>query len=419
MKFYQGIEPSVRSNFLGYIATYKRDLTQLCIIMLVALVVRLLALPFIPPDLLPDSHEYNKITLDILAGDFISNDATMPIYPLLLALFRGVTQAHSCIGLIFGIISVVLVWAFARTLFEDRKVGVVAASMMSIYPMAIFYGAVGLTESVFVTFMLGAFLALHKNRVTWASALFALSILARPTMDVFAPIVILWNALFIRKKGVFQASRDLVSYGIIYALIMSPWWYHNLKKYDQFVRLAPSFGVVFYAGNNPLNTSGGGIYGIDYDLKNVEGYHYSDSAIKKDSALRDAAIKYIRQEPKRFFEMALVKFFRFWRLTPYTPIVKGNSMALITTISLLPIIFFAFVTLITRREMFKYFTPILGFAVYLTMVHMITLSSIRYRYPLEPLLILIAAPSIAVVWNLISGKGVSQGAKKNQGKNPS
>ena len=406
MQFYKNIEPWVRNNFLGYIATYKRDLIQLSIIMLVALVARLLALPFIPDGLLPDIESYQAIAAEISAGILISNDTTMPIYPLLIALFGGARQVHCYIGIIFGIISVVLVWAFARTLFEDRKVGVVAAWMMSIYPMAIFYGAAGLTESVFVPLILGAFLALHKNRLVWASTLFILSILARPTMDVFAPILILWNALFIRKKGVFLAFRDLVIYGILYALIMSPWWYHNQKKYDHFVRLNQSFGVVFYAGNNPLNMSGGGIEGIDYDLKNVDGFHDSNSATEKERLLQDAAIKYIRQEPKRFFEMALVKFFRFWRLTPYTPLVKQSSLALITTMSLIPIIFFAFVTLIIRHEMFKHFTPILGVVVYLTMIHMITLASIRYRYPLEPLLIVIAAPSVTIFWNLILGKGM-------------
>ncbi len=412
MKFYKDIEPWVRNKFLGYIATYKRDLIQLGIIMLVALVARLLALLFIPDGLLPDSDAYRKIASEISAGIFISSDDTMPLYPLLIALLGGAKQAHAYIGMIFGVISVVLVWAFARTLFEDRKVGVVAAWMMSVYPMAIFYGAVGLTESVFVPLILGAFLALHKNRLIWASTLLVLSILTRPTMDVFAPIVIFWNALFIRKKGVFLAFRDLMIYGILYALIMSPWWYHNLKKYDHFVRLNQSFGLVIYAGNNPLNMSGGGIYGIDYDLKNVDGFHDSHSATKKERLLRDAAIKYIRQDPKRFFEMALVKFFRLWRLTPYAPQVKQSSLALITTLSLFPIIFFAFATLITRRERFKYLTPILGFVVYLTMIHMITLASIRYRYPLEPLLIVIAAPSIIIVWNLILGKGMPSRALK-------
>jgi hypothetical protein len=404
LQSYRDIEPTVRNNFLGYITTYKRDLIQLSIIILVAFVARFLALPFIPLELLPDIKSYQAIVVEILAGNFISNDGAMPLYPLLVALFGGARQAHVYIGVIFGVISVVLVWAFALILFEDRRVGLVAAWMMSVYPMAIFYGAVGLTESVFVPLILGAFLALHKNRLVWASTLFILSILTRPTMDVFAPIVILWNALFIRKKGVFLAFRDLMIYGVLYALIMSPWWYHNLKKYDHFVRLNQSFGVVFYSGNNKLNTSGGGISGIDFDFKNVEGYLDSNSSAEKAQLLRDAAIKYISQEPKRFFEMAIVKFFRFWRLTPYTPLVQQNSMAFITTLSLIPIILFALVTLITKRKMFKQFTPILGFVVYLTMVHMVTLASVRYRYPLEPLLIVIAAPSITIIWNLILSK---------------
>ena len=102
--------------------------------------------------------------------------------------------------------------------------------------------------------------------------------------------------------------------------------------------------------------------------------------------------------------MAIVKFFRFWRLTPYTPLVQQSSMAFITTLSLVPIIFFALVTFITKSKMFKQFTPILGLVVYLTMVHMVTVASVRYRYPLEPLLIVIAAPSITIIWNLILGK---------------
>jgi hypothetical protein len=404
LQFYKGTEPRIRKNFLGYIAANKRDLIQLSIIILVALIVRLLAIPFIPDGLLPDSTAYQKIAAEIWAGNLISNDATMPLYPLLIAIFGGAKQAHVYIGVIFGVISVVLVGAFARTLFEDSKVGLVAAWMMSIYPMAIFYGAVGLTESVFVPLVLGAFFALHKNRLVWASTLFTLSILTRPTMDVFAPIVILWNSLFIRKKGVFLAFRDLMVYGVLYALIMSPWWYHNLKKYDHFVRLNQSLGAVFYAGNNLLNLSGGGIQGIDYDFKNVDGFNDRISSDEKGRLLQDAAIKYILEDPKRFFEMALVKFFRFWRLTPYAPMVKQNSSALITTVSLAPIIIFAIVTLIIRRKMFKHFTPILWFVVYLTMIHMVTLASIRYRYPLEPLLIMIAAPSITIVWNLILGK---------------
>ena len=31
---------------------------------------------------------------------------------------------------------------------------------------------------------------------------------------------------------------------------MTPWWVHNYKKYDHFVRLSLGDGIAFYVGNN-------------------------------------------------------------------------------------------------------------------------------------------------------------------------
>ena len=45
---------------------------------------------------------------------------------------------------------------------------------------------------------------------------------------------------------------------------MSPWWYHNFIKYDQFVRLNLSLNYMLFVGNNENNKSGGGVI-IDED----------------------------------------------------------------------------------------------------------------------------------------------------------
>jgi len=378
---------------------------------LAALIIRLAAIPLPPPNLLPDNLTYHAAALDILKGEVISSHNIMPLYPLFLALFGGGEKAPLLVGIIAGLISVILAWALARAIFEDEKAGLVAAGMMAAYPMAIFYGVTGLTESLFVPLVLGAFLALHKNRPALASTLFILSILARPTMDAFAPFVIFWHTLVIRKAGLSRAFRDLAIYGILYALIMSPWWYHNAQKFDYFMRLSHGFGIVLYAGNNPMNMSGGGIGKIDYDIANVFGDQIPSSTAKVARTLRNTAIEYIRNNPGNFFKMAGVKFVRIWSLVPYTPVVKGNKLALITTLSLLPVLVFAFITLITRRDLFWHLTPILGFIAYLTLVHMITIGSIRYRYPLEPLLIVIATPSLLLAWNFVFSKRAS--AKKS------
>jgi hypothetical protein len=392
-------------NLSDFLINYKRSLIKLGIIVLAGLIIRLVAAPLPPKDLLSDNRTYQAAASDILKGGVISNDIIMPLYPLFLALFGGGEKAQYLIGIITSLISVILTWALARAIFEDEKAGFVAAGIMTAYPMAIFYSVVGLTESLFVTLVLGAFLALYKNRPALASTLFVLSILTRPVMDAFAPFVIFWHTLVVRKAGLSRAFRDLAVYGILYTLIMSPWWYHNAQKFDYFVRLNHGFGIVLYAGNNPMNMSGGGISRIDYDIASVFGDQLPSSIAKVDRILKDTAIEYIRNNPGNFFKIAGVKFVRLWSLIPYTAVVKGNKLALITTLSLLPVIVFAFATLLIRRDLLWHLTPILGFIAYLTLVHMITIGSIRYRYPLEPLLIMIAAPSLLFTWNFVVSKG--------------
>ena len=410
MKSFLNAEPWNYKKFQSVIMSHKRDLFQISIVVLVAFIVRLLTIPFIPENIGLDNPTYQFSASDILKGDFILNCCMMPLYPLALALFGGGEKAQIFVGMVSGLSSVILAWALARCIFEDKIVGLVAAGMMAIYPMAIFYSAIGLTESLFVVLVLGAFISLYKNNLVLTSILFTLSILTRPVMDIFAPVVILWHSLAIRKTGISRALRDLLIYGIFYTIIMSPWWYHQIKKYGHFVKLNYGFGVVLYAGNNPMNKSGGGIGGSDYITLDHKGLIKNHRVRNND--YRDRAIEYIRQNPGKFFRMAWVKFGRFWRLIPYTDVVKENKAAIISTLSVLPIILLALVTLITRRKIFWHCTPILGFIAYLTLVHMITIGSVRYRYPLEPLLIVMAAPSLALILKRFFGEQIAIGERK-------
>ena len=266
-----------------------------------------------------------------------------------------------------------------------------SALVFSLYPMALFYGVKGLTESVFLTFLLGAFLALYKNKIILTSILFVLTILSRPVTDLFAPIAIAWYSLVVRKDGVTPTLKKLSIYGLVYAVMMSPWWVHNYTKHNEIVRLNLGYGVVLYSGNNPMNVTGGGIGDLDYDTTILNSY---SDPIEKDVALRSKAEKYISDNPAHFYEMMWVKFKRVWSLFPFHKQVNQNIMAIITTISLLPILIASFGTLVFRRDILLYLTPLIGFIVYLTLVHMITIGSIRYRYPMEIILILIASPSL-------------------------
>jgi 4-amino-4-deoxy-L-arabinose transferase-like glycosyltransferase len=396
------------NTFQSFLIQLKEDAIPLIIIILLALCLRFLAMPLIPDGIGLDNPTYLAAASDIKKGEVISNQAIMPLYPLVLAIFGASEKAVILIGMLTGVISVVLVGTLARSIFGDRKIALVASAMMAFYPMSIFYSIKGLTESLFVMLILCAFVALYKNKLIWSSTFFVLSILTRPVMDIFAPFVIFWHALVIRKTGILYAFRDLTIYGIIYVILMSPWWFHNVKKYDHFVRLNYGFGIVLYSGNNPMNQSGGGIGGIDYIPDDAtQGKHSELPLAEIDSVFKEVAFKYIRQDPSHFIKMAGVKFMRFWRLIPYTPIVQNNPSAIIATLSLFPVILLAIATLITRKNSFKQLTPLLGFIAYLTLIHMITIGSVRYRFPLEPLLMVIAAPSFILIYNYFFEKRIS------------
>jgi 4-amino-4-deoxy-L-arabinose transferase-like glycosyltransferase len=395
------------NKYQRFLIQFREGAIPLIIIVLLALCLRFLAMPLIPNNIGLDNPTYLAAASDIIKDGVITSHSIMPLYPLTLAIFGANEKAVILVGMLTGIISVVLVGILAWSIFGDRKIAFAASTMMAFYPMSIFYSIKGLTESLFVMLILCAFVALYKNKLIWASTFFVLSILTRPVMDIFSPFVIFWHALVIRKTGILYAFRDLTVYGIIYVILMSPWWYHNVKKYDQFVRLNYGFGVTLYAGNNPMNQSGGGIGGFDYIPDGAIQGKQLKYPYLVDSVFQEVALKYIRQYPSHFIKMAGIKFIRFWRLIPYTPIVQSNPLAKVTTLSLFPLILLAIATLITRRNSFKKLTPLLGFIAYLTLIHMITIGSIRYRFPLEPLMIVIAAPSLILVYNYIFGKRIS------------
>jgi hypothetical protein len=194
--------------------------------------------------------------------------------------------------------------------------------------------------------------------------------------------------IFVHNLDWKKASKYLGIYFLAYFVIMSPWWIHQYQKYDSFVRLNLGDGVVLYAGNNPLNISGGGITGVDVDESRFEGI---TDPVLRNNAQKDAAIEYIINNPGRFVKMSGVKFLRFWRLWPYTQ-EYSQWYIVVTSILSYGLVLFMAIGFIIRcsKKYFREISPIFALFGYLTLVHMVTIGSIRYRFPLEPYLIIFA-----------------------------
>ncbi|HQF29823.1 MAG TPA: hypothetical protein PLJ34_00085, partial [Hyphomicrobiales bacterium] len=213
-------------------------------ILLLALLVRLVALPVAPTEALPDAISYRTAGAAFFTDGGITNPYLMPFYPLVLALGSGARGWQIVVDLVASLAIVWLIGALARRLFRSAAAGLLGALMAALYPMAIFYGVVGLSESVFVALVLGAYLALYDRRFLLSSVIFVLAILTRPALEIFAPFVLVWTILVVHRLGAVRAGRALVVYGLVYVVLMAPWWLHNYERYGSFVRLHLASGFV-------------------------------------------------------------------------------------------------------------------------------------------------------------------------------
>lgn len=340
---------------------------------------------------LTDAAQYRNAASQLLHGGFIIYPYFMPLYPAMIALTGpGWGQLFADILLSTGLIW--LVHELALALFADAAIAFLAAAGVAIYPQFIFFAVVGLSESLFMALFVGAFLCWYRGRFVAAAVLAVLSILTRPAIDLLAPLLVLYFALVIHRLPIANATRQVAVYALIYCALMAPWWWHNVHFRHHFIRLSLGGGENFYGGNNPMNKSGGGIKGVDYS---IDGFKDITDPVAHDRALWNAGFAFIRDNPGRFVEFAGIKFLRFWRLWPFTDAYSSPLIILIYVIGYVPVFLLSLVYLAGWGIAdFMRIAPMLAFAAYLTLVNMVFVASLRYRLPIEPFMIVLAATAV-------------------------
>jgi 4-amino-4-deoxy-L-arabinose transferase-like glycosyltransferase len=362
----------------------------LATIIVLALVLRLTVAMVFPDQHFFDTRGYREAALHIWRPHEFNNAYNryiMPLYPAVIAL-TGAGWGQLIFDIASSSATVCLIYLLSFTLFGDRAAALLAALGAALYPFFLFYSVVGLTESLFTALIVAAFLAWYRKMFMLAAIFAVLSILTRPTFDLLAPLLVLYFALVIHRLPLRVAARHLAVYVAVYCVLMAPWWVHNYQAYGTFVRLNLGSGLALHSGNNPRNQSGG-VSDVQLDLSQFDAI---TDPVARDRALRDAAVAYIAEDPIRFLQLAGLKFMRYWRFWPFAEAYASFWFIAASLVSYVPILFLSIAYAVScGREAFIRITPILLFAGYMTALHMVFVGSIRYRLPIEPFLIVLAA----------------------------
>jgi hypothetical protein len=369
------------------------------VICVLGLVVRLLALVLYDPgDVFSDDDRFWEEIVNVVehnsfhAGGIYAHD--MPLTAILLGLFvkmtgTGATGAKVLLAIISSL-TIFFIARIAYTFHPSRLTLWISGLGAALYPFFIFYSLLICSETIYL-FLLTVFFFIALKKSTSACILSGfvagLCHLTRPTLLPFLPVAWIWQRL----SGRIQWRYVLISAALFVVTIL-PWVVRNHIVFGEYVIGTIGSGHVLLEGNNPYNETGG--IGGD-DLRYLEGLPPGISELEADRWQRDKAIENIMNDPGRFLRIAVKKFFRFWYLWPNAPEYDRPIFRWASLLSFGPVLLFSLLSIPIFRKDRGRLILVWLFVCYYTILHMITIGSLRYRLPLEPLLLALASASLS------------------------
>jgi 4-amino-4-deoxy-L-arabinose transferase-like glycosyltransferase len=237
-------------------------------------------------------------------------------YPAILAVPFWIVQhtpipdnlpmAGSLLNVVFGTLSVGLVFVIARRIFGTH-VGLVAAAITAVWPNLVFYVATLQVETAFIFLALAAVAVLvthdwstgppSRARLLAFGVVLGLSTLVRPFSLLF--LVGLVVALLVAGSGWRRALTGLGWAGLALVLVLTPWTVRNLVVMD-----AP---IVF-------STNMGDTLCLDRSLDSTGKFRFVDHAgcapagtpeVERNSENIGKAIGFVFDHPDKEFELIL------------------------------------------------------------------------------------------------------------------
>jgi 4-amino-4-deoxy-L-arabinose transferase-like glycosyltransferase len=221
--------------------------------------------------------------------------------------------------------------------------------------------------------------------------------LVRPSWMLFLPFAVVCGLIYgQRRQQVLLALAMTAGFGVV----MMPWWVRNYRVIGHFVPTTLQVGASLYDGWNPQATGASDMRFVppfaeaqrksDADHAAHDGFEY-----RLDRRFRQAAWDWARATPGRAVQLAAIKFLRIWNFWPNEPSFAAWPVRLAVLITYVPLMLLAALGL--RRAMPLGWTGVLCWlpAVYFSLLHMVFVSSIRYRQPALLGLIVLAAGYLA------------------------
>jgi 4-amino-4-deoxy-L-arabinose transferase-like glycosyltransferase len=323
--------------------------------------------------------------------------------------------AGEVMNAVLGALTVPLLYVATLRAF-GRRAALVAAGWLAVMPGPILWADVLFSETLYAFAVVAVFALLATLPARWWSVLVlglvigGAALVRGEGLFLVVPVVVAWW----RTVGLRNLALRTVGLGAAVVLAVAPWTIRNYAQLDAFVPISSNVGATFWAGHNPSAYGGPTYYG-NYD-------RFSDDVLERELEssryLRGEAFDYLFSHPLEELGLIPRKLINLNRgdsevLVPINGVQGGDEPPLdpqaTKQIGVVADVFWYSLLAVTiasvalwGRRLWR--QPVgraaMAFiATSLVLYGFLYFGSYRYRFPLEPLMIMLSAPLVASIWS--------------------
>lgn len=325
-----------------------------------------------------------------------------------------------------------LSWRIGNRVFGSA-VGIAAAGLTAVYIYFVYYAGALVTETFYiigVLWTIDCVLRLHRtltqpssapmarNRAWWLwgefGLAFGITVLLRQVFLLFGPFLFAWLCwAVLRRRNVTREPlraqvgsllRGSLLSVLILVFLIIPWTLRNQRVFGTFTPLNTNAGYAFFWGNHP-------IYGTKFvDILPEDGPSYYDlipsdllplNEAELDRALLKLGLQFVLDDPVRYALLSVSRaqeYFKFWPAPDsgtISNVARVGSFGLV-----LPFVLYGLwrAGKLTWRASDPYqqasIILLLSFCLIYSGIHLLTWALIRYRLPVDAVLLIFAALGI-------------------------
>jgi len=402
----------------------------------------------------PDEIDYDAIARRLLRGDGYGNWLLRgPLYSIVLWIIYSFTGIHFLAVRIFQALldsgTCLMVIYLGRLLFNNKS-GLISGLLYSIYPFFIYFTGILLSENLFIFLIVATILfgikfqqkIEIKNLILFSVSL-GLLILCRPIAQIYLFPFCMWVIYLMYRLKLSRSQILLFGLSLLlFSLVtIAPWSYRNYKVHNKFIFISTGGGRMFWYGNGPhatlsgtkpfpeemnnklLELNGHEPNNEDYNFSEAKAYMDKNSEIfdniyinyERSQYLYQEAFQYIFDNPKVFLKNYFKKLILFWSPISISRTINDyntNYHQLAGSLAYLFILLFFILGIVQKRKDFHKY--LLLYIVVLFNMFGVSLfsTSVRYRIPIDPFLILFASSALEALVSKFNWKKIKLGGNR-------